>query len=28
VQQKNGLALYRMYRDLASDNWFMEARYD
>jgi protein ImuB len=28
VQQKNGLALYRMYRDLASDNWFVEARYD
>lgn len=28
VQQKNGLALYRMYRDLASESWFVEARYD
>ena len=28
VQQKNGLALYRMYRDLESENWFVEARYD
>jgi protein ImuB len=28
VQQKNGLALYRMSRDLESDSWFVEARYD
>ncbi len=28
VQQKNGLALYRMYRDLSSESWFVEARYD
>jgi protein ImuB len=28
VQQKTGLALYRMYRDLASESWFVEARYD
>src|SRR3954463_14749313 len=28
VQQKNGLALYRMYRNLASESWFVEARYD
>jgi protein ImuB len=28
LQQKNGLALYRMYRDLASESWFVEARYD
>jgi len=28
VQHKNGLALYRMYRDIASDDWFVEARYD
>jgi protein ImuB len=28
LQQKNGLALYRMYRDLDSDSWFVEARYD
>jgi len=28
VQQKNGLAIYRMYRDLASGSWFVEARYD
>jgi protein ImuB len=28
VQQKNGLALYRMYRDLASESWFVEGRYD
>jgi protein ImuB len=28
VQQKNGLALYRMYRDIADDSWFVEGRYD
>jgi len=28
VQHKSGLALYRMYRDLASESWFVEARYD
>ena len=28
VQQKNGLALYRMYRDIASESWFVEGRYD
>jgi len=28
VQQKSGLTLYRMYRDMASDDWFVEARYD
>ena len=28
VQQKNGLALYRMYRDLTTESWFVEARYD
>ena len=28
VQQKNGVALYRMYRDLASESWYVEARYD
>src|SRR3954467_9052428 len=28
VQQKNGVALYRMYRDPASESWFVEARYD
>jgi protein ImuB len=28
VQQKNGLALYRLYRDLPSESWFVEARYD
>jgi len=28
LQQKNGLALYRLYRDLASESWFVEARYD
>ena len=25
---EDGLALYRMYRDLASESWFVEARYD
>ena len=28
VQQKSGLTLYRMYRDLASESWFVEGRYD
>src|SRR5438270_312694 len=28
VQQKNGLALYRMYRDITTESWFVEARYD
>jgi protein ImuB len=28
VQQKSGLALYRMYRDIADDSWFVAGRYD